>query len=137
MAPLNTMTGNRAIVKLNGAAVGIGLVNNADTSDDYGLVDVDGLGDAESIEMVPGKVSHTISFSEVLIVGKSLKDMGIVPDMANLLTQNGFDIEILDKLTNQTVEHYTGCKVANCSRNYGKHNITMQNVSFRSIHKEV
>lgn len=137
MPNLNTMTGNRAILKIGGVAVAIGFIQNVNVNDDFGLQDVDGLGEEESVELVTGKVSHSISMSKLFPYNKKLTDLGYVPEKANYLIGNEFEIEILDKLGQKTLELYTGAKVASYGRSYGKHAVCMEDVQFRAIHKEV
>ena len=135
MANSNVMTGNRVILKINGAAVGFG-VQNVDFQDSFGLQDVDGIGQAESFEMVVGKITHTISLSSYNIAGNDLIKQGFVPTADDWMTAGVVDIEVLDKITGQTIELYTGCRADSHSRSYAKHSLSGQNASFRAIHKQ-
>jgi hypothetical protein len=130
----NTMTGNRVLLKLAGKVVG-SAVQNVDMQDDLGLQDVDGLGEAEAMELVVGKVTHTISLSKYFIAKQSLIELGYVPEAGAYLTSGELSIEIIDKSSGQTIEHYSGCKAASHSRTYGKHTISSENVTFRATTK--
>lgn len=132
-----TMTGNRALFKLKGETVGAGIVQNVEFQDDFGLQDVDGIGSAESVELVEGKVTHTISFSKFFIYNKKLRDLGYAPTSKEYLSSGELDMEMIDQVTQTTLEHYTGCKIASGSRSYGKHTVSVENATFRAIHKEV
>lgn len=132
---LNIMTGNRALLKLKGETIGAGIVQNVNVSDDYGLQDIDGLGSAETIELVPGKVSHNISLSKFFVYNKKLKDLGIAPSSSEYLTSGDIDIEIIDNVTQTTIEHYAGCKLASSSRSYGKHAPSSDEGTFRALTK--
>jgi hypothetical protein len=130
----NTMTGNRALLKIKGVTVGSG-VQSADFQDDFGLQDVDGLGSPETQELVVGKVSYSVSISSYFIYNKNLIALGFVPETNDILTSGELEIEIIDNVTGTTLEHYVGCKAASHSRNYGKHGIAGQNASFRALTK--
>ena len=132
---LNIMTGNRALVKLRGETIGAGIVQNVNVSDDFGLQDIDGLGQAESVELVVGKVSHNINLSKFFIYNKKLRDLGIAPSSKEYLTSGEIDIEIIDNISQLTIEHYTQCKLASSSRSYGKHAPSSEEAVFRAIHK--
>lgn len=131
----NTATGNRALFKIRGET--IGAAQNVSCSDDFGLQDVDGLGDVEATEMVVGKITHNISGSNYFIAADTLRKLGFVPTAEEWLTAPEFEIEIVDKVTGETIELYTGCKFATHSREYNKNTITGQSWSCRSLHKEV
>jgi hypothetical protein len=132
---LNTMTGNRALFKIGGEV--IGLAQNVEVSDDFGLQDVDALGSPETQEFVPGKFTHNINGSRYMVSGKSLKQLGFVPESGDWLTAPEFEIEIQDNITFQTLEQYTGCKFATHSRSYGKHVISGENYSVKARKKMV
>lgn len=133
----NTMTGNRALLKIRGETVGAGICGSANFSDDFGLQDIDGLGQAESSELVIGKVSHSFSLSKFFVYNQKLIDLGYVPNSTEYLTSGALEIEILDNISGQTLEHYVGCKAASCGRSYGKHSPVVEDASFRAIHKIV
>jgi hypothetical protein len=130
----NTMTGNRALFKVDGQIVGSG-VQNVDFNDDHGLQDVDGIGSAFTQELVPGKASYSITLSQYFISGKNLIASGIVPDAKELLTSGLLEIELIDNVTGATLEHYTGARTATHSRQYGKHAISGENATFRAMNK--
>lgn len=134
---MDIMTGNRALLKLKGQTIGAGIVQNVEINDDLGLQDIDGIGNPESIELVVGKLSHTISLSKFFVYNKKLKELGYMPEAKDYLTSGEMDIEIIDNVTSTTLEHYTGCKMATSSRSYGKHAPTNENATFRALHKEV
>jgi len=132
----DTMTGNRVLLKLGGETIGAG-VQSVSFNDDLGLQDVDGLGDAESTELVGGKATYTITMDRYFISNKKLTDLGYVPNSDNYLNSGELEIEVLDKGNgNKAVELYTGCKAASHSRTYPKHGISAENVTFRALHKE-
>jgi len=131
------MTGNRAILKIGGVAVAIGVVQNINVSDDFGLQRVSGLGHEEAIETVTGEVTHSISMSKCFVYNKKMTDLGYVPEQPDYLTRPEFEVEIMDKLGQKTLELYTGAKVATYSRSYGKHTLCIEDLSIIAIHKEI
>ena len=129
-----TMTGNKVLFKIGGTPVGAG-VQSVNVSDDLGLQDVDGLGDPESAEFVPGKVTHTIQVSRYFLSSKKLRDLGYVPTSDQYLNPIEFEIEVIDRATGTTSELYTGCQAARHERSYGKHVVSGENATFRALHK--
>ncbi len=129
-----TVTGNIVILKLRGTPVGAG-VQGVNMQDSYGLQDVDGLGQSESYEIVPGKTTYTITLSKYFVSGKTLEELGFVPNADTLLTSGDLEIEVLDRLNSRTLELYTGCKADTHSRNYDKHVISGEQATFRALHK--
>lgn len=134
---LNNLHGNRALLKVNGNLMASGTVQNVRATDDFGIQDVDGLGEAEAVELVPGKVTHTISFERFFVYNKNLRALGFVPSSDQYLLPPNLDIEIIDKVSGETVEHYTGGLVATHGRSIGKHVLSVEDVTVRCRHKEV
>lgn len=130
-----TMTGNRAVFKIAGTV--IGLAQSVEVSDDFGLQEVDGLGQIEVQELVPGKLTHRISGSSYFVSNKNLRQMGLVPESGDWLSSPEFEVEIQDAVTFTTVESYVGCKFATHSRSYGKHQITGQSFQIYARHKAI
>lgn len=130
----NTMTGNRVLLKLGGKTIGGG-TQSVDFSDDFGLQDVDGLGSPETKELVPGKLMHSISLSRFFIYNKKLVDLGFAPNSDEVLTAGDLEVEVIDNVSGETLELYTGCKVASGTRSYSKHAITVESAQIRALHK--
>jgi len=99
-----TMTGNRAIFKIAGTVIGV--AQNVEVSDDFGLQEVDGLGNLEVQEYVPGKLTHRISGSSYFVVNQNLRQLNLVPESGDWLSSPEFEVEIQDALTYSTVESY-------------------------------
>ena len=131
----NVMTGNMALLKISGKVVGAGIVANVNISDDLGLQDIDGIGLAESVELVTGAVKHTVSLSKFFVVGQTLANLGYMPGSNDYLTSGALELEILSNVDGTTLEHYTGLKLASSSRSYGKHAPTTEDAQFRALHK--
>lgn len=133
----NTMHGNRALLKLNGETFAAGTIQSVSVADNFGLQDVSGLGDAEVVEHIPGLVTHSINLERVFIYNKNLFRQGFVPNSTQYINPPSMELEILDKVTGETLEHYTGVKVESYDRTYGKHALSVERVSLRARHKEV
>jgi len=133
MGIMNTMTGNRAIFKIAGQVIGV--AQNVTFNDDAGLQDVDGIGNHETQELVTGKVSYNISGDKYFVSGKMLNKLGLVPTSDEWLTSPELEVEIIDKVSGETIELYTGCKFATHSRTYGKHTISSESFTIRALHK--
>ena len=128
-----TLTGNRVLLRIEGKTVG-DAVQNVDFQDDFGLQDVDGLGNAETQELVVGAIRHTINLSTYRVSGQSLIELGFVPTSDTWLTSGALEIEVTDD-QGVTQEHYIGCKAASHSRTYQKHVICGGSASFRALQK--
>lgn len=124
------------LLKIKGQVVGSG-VQNVDFQDDFGLQDVDGLGNPETQELVVGKISHTINLSTYRASGKHLIALGFVPTTDEWLTAGELEVEVIDRVTGETQELYIGCKAASHSRSYQKHVISGENCTLRALHKSV
>lgn len=130
---LNTMTGNRALFKIRGETIGV--AQNVNCSDDFGLQDVDGLGDVEAQELVVGKITHTISGEKYFVSSNTLRKLGLVPTSEEWLTAPELEIEIIDSANGETIELYTGAKFATHSRKYNKHTISGEDFTIRARNK--
>jgi len=131
----DTMTGNRAIFKIAGTVIGV--AQNVEVSDDFGLQEVDGLGNVEVQEFVPGKLTHRISGSSYFVSNKNLRQLGLVPESGDWLSAPEFEVEIQDSLSFATLENYVGCKFNSHNRTYGKHQISSQAFQIFARHKAV
>lgn len=123
------MTGNRVLFKIKGQIIGV--AQNVQVSDDFGLQDVDGLGDVETQEFVVGKITHTITGDKYFVSEKTLRALGFVPTSEEWLTAPEFEVEIQDRIAGATVELYMGCKFATHSRSYQKHAVVGENFTIR------
>lgn len=130
----NTMTGNRALFKIDGKIVGSG-VQNVNFQNDHGLQAVSGLGSAMPQEHVVGQIDYTITLDSFFIHNKMLEDQGIVPDENEVLTAGTLDIELIDNVTGTVLKHYTGCTVASYSSSFAKHSIAGQNATFKALNR--
>lgn len=133
MGVKNTATGNRVILKYGGEA--IGTVQNCSFTDDFSLQEADGMGDLEVQEHVPGKITHRIDFEKYFVAADTLQKLGMVPTSDEWMTAPELSIEVIDTVTKQTVESYTGVKFNSHTRRYTKHQITGETGSCVARHR--
>ena len=129
-----SLTGNRAILKFGGQAVGF--ISNATFQDQNNLQELDGLGDPEIQEFVYGKITHTISGDKLVVNQDTLQKLGFMPKSEDWFTAPEFTVEVIDQKGGATVEKYDGCKFESCSRKYTKHTIISEDFQIRARHRE-
>lgn len=129
-----TMTGNRALFKINGEV--IGAAQNVTVTDDFNLQEADGLGDVETQELLVGKLTHRIDGEKYFVNSDTLLKLGLVPQSDSWLTAPELTIELIDSVTGATIENYVGCKFNSHSRRYGKHQIVGESFSMLARHKQ-
>lgn len=134
---IGTFTGNRALLKIAGQLVGVGLTQNADFQDDLGVQKVSGLGKPTGVELVVGEVNYAVSLSKMFVFDQTLIDLGFVPEEKNYLTSPDLEIEILDNVSGKTMKHYTGGKTASYGMTVGKHTPSTENVRLIFLNKIV
>lgn len=128
------MTGNRAILKMNGTA--IGAASNIRTSRSYGTQRIHVLGQAEAAELVPGAVTYNLTASKFIVSGQELSKLGIVPTGTDFLKGIYFDLEVVDNSTPpKTIEHYTGCQIDSQNSSYSANQPSTEDVSIIALKK--
>jgi hypothetical protein len=126
-------SGNRVILKISGQA--IGTCSNVSFDDDFNLQEVDGLGNMEIVEHVVGKVTHRISGEKYFISAATLQQLGFVPYNDEWVTAEELSVEVIDTVSGETIENYTGCKFNTHSRRYTKHQVTGENFQILARHR--
>lgn len=129
---LQTRSGNRIIVTLNGLQVGA--LQSLRMNDDYGLEPASGIGDMHVIEYVPGMARHTVNVNGMVLNKGSLYAQGIAPENGDaVLLGVVFDIETFDKDTQDLIRKYRGCTYASGDYEVSKHAIVMQTAVFNCL----
>lgn len=129
---LQTRSGNRIIVTLDGKQVG--LLQSLRMNDDYGLEPASGIGDIHVIEYVPSMARHTINVNLMVLNKGALLAQGLAPENADaVLLGTVFDIENFDKDTNTLIRKYRGCSYASGDFEVSKHAIVMQTAVFNCL----
>ncbi|KAA0888767.1 hypothetical protein [Oryzomonas rubra] len=131
---LDTATGNRVLLKIKGIV--IGMCQNVSFDDDFGLQEVDGIGDLEVAGFEAGKLTHRISGEKYFVKSQTLVKLGFIPNSTGWLTAPELAVEVVDSVSGETVESYSGCKFNTHSRKYNKHSITGESFQIFARHKE-
>lgn len=130
---LKTRSGNRARVYFDGQLVG--LVQTVRMSDDFAPDPASGIGDIHVQEWVPTMARHSLNVSAMVLNRGSLSQAGaIIPENGDAVLQGlVFDIETIDRLTNDVLRKYTGCSYASGDIEVSKHTIVMQSAQFNAL----
>lgn len=130
---LKTRSGNRAVVYFDGQKVG--LIQNVRMSDDYAPDPASGIGDIHVQEWVPTMARHNLNVTAMVLIRGALSQAGaIIPENGDDVLQGlVFDIEVVDKTTNDLIKKYTGCSYASGDVEVSKHTIVMQSATFNAL----
>lgn len=104
-------TGNTALIKIDGVAVGRAQGFNPST--DYGTQGVYELGTIMPVEHVYLRYEGRISFERFMMRRENLASLGYVGLGEDILKKDIIDIEVQDKETGETIAAYRGCTFAN------------------------
>lgn len=129
---LKTRSGNRIVVLLDGAHVG--LLQSVRSSDDYSPEPASGIGDIHALEYVPSMARHSISVSKMVLSAEKIRAAGIFPENGDSMLQGRvFDIEHYDKDTGQLLRKYVGCSFASGDIDVTKHGIVSISGTFNCL----
>ena len=129
---IQTRTGNRLVVLLDGKQVG--MLQSVNANDDYGLEPASGIGDIPVQEYVPTMARHSLSISSLVLFKNSLMSAGIVPENGDAVLQGlVFDIETYDKDDGSLLRKYTGVSYSSGGIDVSKHAIVVQNGQFMAL----
>lgn len=129
---VQTQSGNRIIVTLNG--IQVGLLQSVRMNDDYAPEPASGIGDMHVVEYVPGMARHTLNVSAMVLKKGSLLAQGIVPDNADTVLQGlVFQIEAFSRDDGTLIRKYLGCSYASGDIEITKHAIVMQSAVFNCL----
>ena len=129
---IQTRTGNRLVVLLDGKQVG--MLQSVNANDDYGLEPASGIGDIHVQEYVPTMARHSLSISSLVLFKNSLMSAGIVPENGDAVLQGlVFDIETYDKDDGSLLRKYTGVSYSSGGIDVSKHAIVVQNGQFMAL----
>ncbi|MGE3550351.1 MAG: hypothetical protein AB7I29_10700 [Geobacter sp.] len=129
----HTSTGNRVLLKLKGEVIGV--VQSLSADDNFDLQSVEGIGDVETQEFVVGLLAHNLSGEKYFVSADTLQKLGFVPRGEEWLTAPELEVEVIDTVSGQTIELYTGCKFNSHSRRYTAHRITGESFQIRARHR--
>lgn len=129
---LQTRSGNRIVVVLDGKKVG--LIQNVRPNDDYAPDAASGIGDIHVQEWVPTMARHTIQVSTMVLNKGSLMQAGIVMENGDAVLQGlVFDFEVYSKDDGSMLRKYIGCSYASGDMDFSKHAIVMQSAHFNAL----
>jgi hypothetical protein len=130
---LKTRSGNRAVVYFDGQKVG--LIQNIRMSDDYAPDPASGIGDIHVQEFVPTMARHGLNVTAMVLIRGALSQAGaVIPENGDDVLQGlVFDIEVVDKSTNDMIKKYMGCSFASGDIEVTKHAIVMQSATFNAL----
>lgn len=97
----------------------IGRITNFTPNEDYGLQPAYGIGNFEPQELVQTRFGGNFTFSAFLIEKEKVKDLQYIKTagkslkaaVKDILSAEGFTIQIIDKYTGDDIETYSGCKI--------------------------
>lgn len=130
---LKTRSGNRINVYFDGQKVG--LIQNVRMSDDYAPDAASGIGDIHVQEWVPSMARHSLTVTAMVLNIGSLSQAGaVIPTNGDaVLLGLVFDVEAIDRVTNDLVRKYTGVSYASGDIEIVKHAIVVQSGTFNAL----
>lgn len=129
---VQTFTGNRAVVELDGKRVG--LAQSVRTNDSYGLESASGIGDIHTVEWVPTRANHTVSVGTMTLLKANLMSLGLVPENGDdALKGMVFDIVIYSRDTGQALRAYRKLSFDSGDMDVSAHRIVTRNAQFKAI----
>lgn len=132
---LQTHSGNRIVVEIDGRVVG--LLQSVRASDSYGLEDASGIGDIHVIEHVPSKAVHTLSVSAMALMRGNLRDAGFLPENGDAVLQGlVFDIVEYSKDTGEALVKYESCSYDSGDLSVDAHRIVMQSGQLKALDRK-
>ena len=132
IANVQAATGNRVVIEFDGLQ--IGLVQSVRSSDSYALEDASGIGDIHVKEHVPTKATHSVAVSTMVLMKKSMRAAGIVPENGDAALKGlVFDIVEYSKDDGKMLRKYIGCSYDSGSISVEAHRIVMSDGQFKAL----
>lgn len=131
MAASQTFSGARALFLVNSVPVAFAGGVSGSEEIDYEPVDVINL--LEVREFVPVAYRTTLSAQVFRVVGQSLKQLGIMPNQADIITFDDLECAVQDTVTGNTVALFQGVRCAGHTFDITARGIVQENVNFVTI----
>jgi hypothetical protein len=129
--PQKVYSGNTIVVMINNKPVG--LLQNLTASEDYSPEAASGVGNPSVIEYVPTMQRINLACDSMSLKKDSLFSVGVFPgDVQSYLASNPFIVQIIDKVSGQTIRQYENCIFASGTVSIRKHTIVAHNCSLLS-----
>jgi len=129
--PTKVYSGNQIVVMISNKPVG--LLQNMTASEDYAPEPASGVGDPRVVEYVPTMQRISLACDSMSLKKDSLFSVGVFPaDIQSYMASNPFTVQIIDKITGQTIRQYDGCLFASGTVSVRKHTIVAHNCTILS-----
>ena len=129
---VQTQSGNRIVVELNG--VRVGGMQSCRASDDYGLEPATQIGDIHVQEHVPTRATHRLSVSRMMLIKQSLRSAGIASvNGDDALKGTVFDVCYYSRDTGALLRKYLSCSWANGDVDVSANRITMESGTLMAL----
>lgn len=124
-------SGNTVLLKVKGVVVG--RAQSLDGRRSFGTEGVYEIGSIMPQEHINNRYEGTVSLERFLIKKADLAKIGMAALGEEVLTTDIIDIEVVDKITGETVRVYRGCTVVDYSENFRVGAISGENASFQYL----
>lgn len=131
MAASATFSGARAIFLINSVPVAFAGGVSGEEMIDYEPVDV--LGLLEVKEFVPVAYRASLNAQIFRVVGSSLKALGIMPRLENIIQSDDLTAAIQDIVTRETIALFSGVRCSGQSFDVTARGIVSSNVTFVAV----
>lgn len=131
MAASKTFSGARALFLINTVPVGFAGGVSGEETIDFEPVDV--LHLLEVREFVPVAYRTSLNAQVFRVVGNSLKQLGIMPRLEDIIESDDLVAAIQDKVTGSTISLFEGVRCAGHSWDVTARGIVQENVNFVCI----
>lgn len=126
-----TFSGARAIFLVNSVPVAFAGGVSGEETVDYEPVDV--LGILEVKEHVPVAYRTSLNAQMFRVIGTSIKKIGILPELQNIITSDDLTAAIQDSVTNQTMSLFQGVRCSGHSWDVTARGLVQENLTFVAI----
>lgn len=124
-------SGNTVLLKVNGTV--IGRAQSLDGRRSFGTEGIYEIGSIMPQEHVNQRYEGTISLERFLIRTADLAKVDMAALGEEILERDIIDIEVIDKITNETVRVYRGCTCVDYSETFRVGAISGENASFQYL----
>ena len=124
-------TGPKAIFRI--AGIPIAYASNATWNENIQLEEVNVLDKVETLELAEVGYRVDMSCQTFRVVNKSVKQLGIMPKLQEILTQGELTCEIVDRATGTVILLMEGVKLESRATSVDARGVATENWSFKGI----